>query len=409
MRKKQIIITIACLASVGGLALGGLTNSQAQYFGARQIALQSDKVLELASGKYQGIAPKDGYYVIQLRGGDGGTVTTPGTGGGAAPVTNRTRQGGQGGYVEAIYKIQRGQTITLNVATAGTPGTSIGTPTGITAGGSNPNANDATGGTGGFSFNTPGWPPTTIKGAGAGGGGSTDLRIGGSQKNNIIAVAGGGGGAATGNGASNNYACGGMSGFIFGPYNNGAGYNGEDGHGFTGTNFQGKGASTTAAGGAGNSTTDNFRMSYAGTSGNGSNGGRAGAPTYVVNYTKAPNAGGGGGAGYFGGGGGNSAVSTYNGDQTYAYAGAGGGGSSIVKEYDDYVKTNLTDIFNAIKAHGGPNLANNRPNIDPTQQFTGGGANKPGEARIYYVGNTLPGTDNVGMYAVPMQEPKGSK
>ncbi|MDR3191205.1 MAG: hypothetical protein LBT80_08405 [Lactobacillaceae bacterium] len=394
MRNKKIIVTMAGLASIGVLAIGGLTNSHAQYTGVRSITLQSDKVLQLASGKYSGVVPKDGYYVVQMRGGDGATNMS---------VTDKdikTHQGGEGGYVEAIYKLNRGQTISANVGTSG----SNGTGTAATQG-SNADTNDAKGGKGGFSvtFGKP-WQ-TTVTAKAGGGGGSSDFRVDGTR----VAAAGGGGGAAGGSSLANGAGEGGSGGYLFANTISKSGFNGEDGYGSTNnTSLAGTGATITEAGKHGTTATSDYPVwaTYAGESGSGANGGSAGVPNGT--YTFTPTAGGGGGAGWFGGGGGNSAVggnSTFASDIAKKSGGGGGGSTNAVSA----AMTNIDPILTTIKQNNGPDLTSFRPSNVTAGAHLGGGKDQAGKAQIYYIGETLPGTDNVGLYSVPMSEPKGSK
>ena len=186
--------------------------------------------------------PYDGYYAVQLWGGDGGDSKTLWWNGGES-----YEFGGTGGAVAAISYFSQGTNLVIVVGAKG----------GTTAGGFN-GGGDGSSNYGGPFFNDY---------HGGGGGGATDVRLSGGELSDRILVAGGGGGSGGGdstypptyggNGAANagNYA---------GANGEGAGYG------------QGGGSS---AGGEGN---EHGGFGYGGA---------------------AAHSGGGGGGGYFGGGG----------------------------------------------------------------------------------------------------------
>lgn len=266
--KTKLLLTIGCLAL---LTLGGLT--QSKY--VRQATITMNVTSEASdptgvfvdintgnnatSGEF--VAPKNGKYVIQLRGGDGGN-TTYGI-------------GGRGGVVEAVYDLNKGDTIFYSLGGKAADNTAGGSN--YTDGAGNPNGSGGKGGN-----------PN-----GSGGGGASAVNRG----SDLILVAGGGGGASGGTSGKGSYLGGNGASFsattTVGPIttskNEGAdGKNGphdsKDGQNGDGSNHKNGG------GGAGGGYDNN---SYGGTNGGEGNsfpGGGDGGASYAAGFiTTMPN------------------------------------------------------------------------------------------------------------------------
>jgi hypothetical protein len=176
--------------------------------------------------------------------------------------------GGSGGYVEGVYPVSKGQTVTVYVG--------------------------ATGAAGGGAL--------IGYGAGAGGEGSLILYNG-----SFVAVAGGGGGAGqAGNGGS-------------------GGGNGSGGSGtsYTNSSYNGQGGTQSGGGNGGSG----LNGANAGGNGSGTSGGVYGGGSAGGTGLNQGNRGGGGGGGYYGGGGGGGGDIPDNNCQS----GGGGGGSGFIE------------------------------------------------------------------------------
>ncbi|MDR3242140.1 MAG: hypothetical protein LBT37_08210 [Lactobacillaceae bacterium] len=390
MRKKIIIVSLAGLAAVTALSLTAMNKTEAKYSGTRKITIQTDKVTQLTAGDYTGVVPKTGYYVVQMRGGDGGS--------GADGRSGINPQGGLGGYVEALYKLDRGDSIKLLVATAGSNSDGNNANRGGNSG------NSVFGGLGGDKY-----------AKGGAGGGASEFFV----NNNRVAAAGGGGGAASGGykGISDyrvNAGKGGSGGFNYegatAASNDTSGISAQIGDGFRGETglsgqtqdaFRGLGGYLSSVGRSGKSgATDGdydggTYYAHGGSTLGGAQGSNSGQneKTLITQHVS----GGGGGAGWFGGGGGSANETSTLSTLATKYAGAGGGGSSYAPITYAF-STTLNNLFASVKTNTNVDLAAYRAGI-PTTGQVGGGNGVPGKAQIYFVGATLPktpATDSVG-------------
>jgi len=390
MKKIKYISICAILVTISVASLAGTTT--ARYSGTRKITIQTDKAINLTAGTYSGVVPKTGYYVIQLRGGGGG-----GFGSGS---TYYAHSGGLGGYVEAIYKLERGKNIYLGVAGNTGNYNSGGIVTGD--GLSNDLKEKYKGGAGGAGG----------KSTAGGGGAATVLQYGESttyNRDEVLMVAGGGGGCSAGGSADTDNSPtdtklalqpGGRGGYNLGnsfslegkdaaPYG--------DSYNVGASGRKGHGATTIKAGDGGTNNDNNDGQD--GSEGAGGAGGSNTGSYPSKNLAETHMTGGGGGAGWFGGGGGAAASATQNNKKVLQQyqAGGGGGGSSYLK--DTYV--DMDQFTTLIKDSGVANSITDwslRPKGGI--QDAGGGAGKSaqganGGAQIYYIGGTLPETDNV--------------
>jgi len=381
MHKKLSVVSLVGLAAVTALSLTAMNQTEAKYTGTRKLTIQTDQINQLSTGYYAGVVPKTGYYVVQMRGGDGGSTSNA--------------EGGVGGYVEALYKLNRGSSLELDVARDGQASRRSPSVRGTN------NRLEVFGGLGGDN-------PLAYQGdavAGGAGGGSAELFVDGTR----YAAAGGGGGAAGGQ-AIGDQGNGGSGGFMYegatlpknpdgkrGPQI-GDGFRGESGLSPVKSYCRGFGGYIDAPGTPGDSTSlDAVYYSEAGGTASGANGGVSGSNS-DINYTF-ENAGGGGGAGWFGGGGGNACKSSIS-ENAVKYCGAGGGGSSNAINAES---TNLNSLFASIKNYKGVDLAEYRAGIPKTPQVGGGSYHAWfAKAQIYFVGATLPGDDKVGTGAIKL-------
>jgi hypothetical protein len=232
--------------------------------------------------------PKDGYYVFQVWGANGGS-------------SSNGYSGGNGDYFTVMGSFVANQKIN------------------VTAGGPGYNASGATGGAGGYNGGGNGGDGGVFaSSAGGGGAGATTISL--NTLNNRIIIAGGGaGGGAGGNGAVTSGGNAGLGIFTAFTQGNYAGYfrPGEAGVGsgsVIGGNFAGGGGSTVGGKTYGGVIDLSFSQGKDGAEGVGGDAGHWG---------------GGGGGGFYGGGGASS---------TNIISGGGGAGSSF---YSDVVSQSL--------------------------------------------------------------------
>ncbi|MDR3240913.1 MAG: hypothetical protein LBT37_01910 [Lactobacillaceae bacterium] len=421
--KKAIIITSISILTLGALATTSLwhTNTQSKYAGAREINLQLAAQSLLQNGKTDSdiTIQKTGYYVVQLRGADGGSNSGENTSGSASQKGTIYFDGGRGGYVEGLVYLTKDQTVQVNVGTAGSgtgqyKGPTFGNAVQDLAGGTNQNSRDINGGIG---IVTSSKVSLSVGGSG---GGSTDFRVNGTK----MAVAGGGGGAVAIQGTytnqqyptynsgsdSNHLGTGGSGGFVYAGNNN---PNGHDGN-YASPNNQttdllGKGATLTDPGSApdyfpdAKKLADNF-YSFPGTAGDVSGVGYGGR-TNMAGTMEDGNSrysGGAGGAGYHGGSAGGSGKDTSGGRDLIWQASAGGGGGSSYVDLD-YNKdvTSIVSVIPELKDFRDTNAGSTATSV-----FGGGRAHKDGAAKIYFIStqNPLPSTsDQVSQDAVKMK------
>ncbi|MDR3242139.1 MAG: hypothetical protein LBT37_08205 [Lactobacillaceae bacterium] len=379
MHKKLSVVSLVGLAAVTALSLTAMNQTEAKYTGTRKLTIQTDQINQLSTGYYAGVVPKTGYYVVQMRGGDGGSTSNA--------------EGGVGGYVEALYKLNRGSTLELDVASDGQSGYRWTYCRGTN------NRQQVYGGLGGDDLNI-----YTGAVAGGAGGGAAELFVDGTR----YAAAGGGGGAAGGQ-AINGQGRGGSGGFMYegatlpekadGKHllQIGDGFRGESGLSPVQNNYRGFGGYIDAPGVPGYTNYKDGYYSEAGGTASGANGGVSGSNSDITYSFE--NAVGGGGAGWFGGGGGN-ACKSYNSGDAAKYCGAGGGGSSNAI---NAVSTNLNGLFASIKTYKDVDLAAYRAGIPTTPQVGGGSYHAWfAKTQIYFVGATLPGDDKVGTGAIKL-------
>jgi len=425
--KKAIIITSISILTLGALATTSLwhTNTQSKYAGAREINLQLAAQSLLQNGKTESdiTIQKTGYYVVQLRGADGGSNSGTNTSGTTEQKGDIFFEGGRGGYVEGLVYLTKNQTVQVNVGTAGSGtgqynGGLFGNAFKDLAGGTNQNSSDIQGGIG---IVTSSKVSLSVGGSG---GGSTDFRVNGNMK----AVAGGGGGAVAVQGTylnqqypkydsasdSKHLGTGGSGGFVYAGNDN---PNGHDGN-YASLNNQnpdlpGKGATSDNPGSApdyyysspdGNQkqSQNNFLYSFAGAPGDldgKGNGGKTIMSGKLLD-DNSRHSGGAGGAGYHGGSAGGSGKLTSGGSDFIWQASAGGGGGSSYVA--DAYKKNVTDIvqdINDLRSFRADN-ANNA-----TTSVLGGGDQKSGAAKIYFISTQDPLThsDDVGKGPVKMK------
>lgn len=127
-----------------------------------------------AKTKQEFLAPRSGYYLIELWGAQGGSSYT-------SETDATIKEGGKGTYVKGWYYLSQGETVYLYIGCQG---------------GNVSDGNVSGGWNGGGLGHMTG-------GGGGGGGGATDMRIGGTTLNHRVMVAAGGAGAPGSVGAIN--------------------------------------------------------------------------------------------------------------------------------------------------------------------------------------------------------------
>jgi hypothetical protein len=152
---------------------------------------------------------ESGYYLIQLRGGDGGNG-----------VVETYGQGGAGGLVEGVFYLNKGDVLNYSIGAAGGKFNSSS----ARSAGLNGTANDSNldGGIGGENY-TGG-----DKNEGRGGGGATVVTVSGLTSLELVAAGGGGaGGSKDGTELLDDSPCGGNGGLITKSSTHESGYNGQ--------------------------------------------------------------------------------------------------------------------------------------------------------------------------------------
>lgn len=277
--------------------------------------------------------PKDGYYLLEVWGAQGGSYNST-----SAP-------GGKGGYSKGYVYLNLGEKLLIHTGGQGSYGTTNGTNS-VSGGGING------GGNAGY--------------RGGSGGGATDIRVSDDSLYARVIVAGGGGGSFYKN--SSTVALGGYGGGNIG--GDGSYYNS------TYAYYNGKGGTQTAGGSGGTAESTN----YYGKNGTFGVGGDVG---YRYSSTTIYSNGAGGGGWYGGGGSGH-----YNGSSNVRYVG-GGGGSGYV--YTESTAVNYPEGCLLNESHyliNANTYAGNTSFESPTgTNETGHTGN--GYAKVTYVGQTI--------------------